>query len=163
VQILGMTKEATDSELSKAYRRLSRDYHPDKQGGKEDKLKELQTAWETLGDAVKRKSYDTYGMQQVRVLFLPECCGGLVRSVSTACFCNSTSKARSEAWSRLILSDYAKLCSLDTAMSTLRRCNRTALSLPVRFFSRFLHAHRHWMISAYLLVRRCRLLQGYLR
>ena len=64
--MLGLTKEATDAELSKAYRRLSRDYHPDKQDGKEDKLKELQTAWETLGDAVKRKSYDTYGVQQVR-------------------------------------------------------------------------------------------------
>lgn len=52
-KVLGLTKEATDSELSKAYRRLSRDYHPDKQGGKEDKLKELQTAWETLGDSVR--------------------------------------------------------------------------------------------------------------
>jgi hypothetical protein len=60
---LGLTKEATDAELSRAYRRLSREYHPDKQDGKEDKLKELQTAWETLGDPVKRKAYDTYGMQ----------------------------------------------------------------------------------------------------
>lgn len=61
--VLGLTKGATDAELSKAYRRLSRDYHPDKQNGKEDKLKELQAAWETLGDPVKRKAYDTYGTQ----------------------------------------------------------------------------------------------------
>ena len=61
--VLGLTKEATDAELSKAYRRLSREYHPDKQDGKEDKLKELQVAWDTLGDPVKRKAYDTYGTQ----------------------------------------------------------------------------------------------------
>ena len=61
--VLGLAKEATDAELSKAYRRLSREYHPDKQEGKEDKLKELQAAWDTLGDPVKRKAYDTYGTQ----------------------------------------------------------------------------------------------------
>lgn len=65
--ILGVSKTADASELKKAYRRLARQYHPDlHSGGKkaemEAKFKELNEAFEVLGDEANRKKYDQYGM-----------------------------------------------------------------------------------------------------
>ncbi|HEY0031025.1 MAG TPA: J domain-containing protein [Bacteroidia bacterium] len=61
---LGISKTATADEIKKAYRKLAVKYHPDKnQGNKaaEDKFKELNEAYEVLGDAAKRKKYDDLG------------------------------------------------------------------------------------------------------
>jgi molecular chaperone DnaJ len=62
--ILGVSKSATVDEIKKAYRKLAMQYHPDKnQGDKkaEAKFKEISVAYEILGDAKKRKEYDTFG------------------------------------------------------------------------------------------------------
>jgi curved DNA-binding protein len=63
-EILGVTRTAKEEEIKKAYRKLARKYHPDlnpnnKQA--EEKFKEIQEAYEVLGDADKRKKYDQLG------------------------------------------------------------------------------------------------------
>lgn len=65
---LGLSKTATQDEIKKAYRRLARKYHPDlhpgaKKSEMEKKFKELNEAYEVLGDEETRKKYDRYGPQ----------------------------------------------------------------------------------------------------
>ncbi|QLE78794.1 molecular chaperone DnaJ [Francisella sp. Scap27] len=61
--LLGVSRDASDADLKKAYRRLAKKYHPDvnKDAGAEDKFKEIQTAYDVLGDKEKRPLYDSYG------------------------------------------------------------------------------------------------------
>lgn len=62
--VLGVSKTATQDEVKKAYRKLAMQYHPDKNKGdkkSEEKFKEVNNAYEVLGDAKKRKEYDTFG------------------------------------------------------------------------------------------------------
>ena len=60
---LGLTKDASQDEIKRAYRKLSKKYHPDinKEPGAEEKYKEILEAYETLSDAQKRAAYDQYG------------------------------------------------------------------------------------------------------
>lgn len=61
---LGVSKDATQAEIKKQYRKLAVKYHPDKNPGNkaaEEKFKELGEANEVLGDPVKRKKYDELG------------------------------------------------------------------------------------------------------
>ena len=60
-EILGVGKNASADEIKKAYRRLAVQYHPDKQGGNEEKFKEVGEAYEVLKDTEKRKRYDQFG------------------------------------------------------------------------------------------------------
>ncbi|OAL10318.1 molecular chaperone DnaJ [Candidatus Mycoplasma haematobovis] len=62
-QILGVSHDATESEIKKAYRSLAKKYHPDvnKSPEAEDKFKDINEAYEVLSDAQKRQNYDTYG------------------------------------------------------------------------------------------------------
>jgi molecular chaperone DnaJ len=63
-KMLGVSNDATGTELKKAYRKLALKYHPDKnQGDKaaEDKFKEISVAYEVLGDEDKRAKYDRFG------------------------------------------------------------------------------------------------------
>ena len=61
--LLGVGRDASEADLKKAYRRLAKKYHPDvnKDAGAEDKFKEIQTAYDVLGDKEKRPIYDSYG------------------------------------------------------------------------------------------------------
>lgn len=56
-QTLGVGKNATESEIKKAYRKLASQHHPDK-GGDTKKFQEIQSAYETLSDPVKRQQHD---------------------------------------------------------------------------------------------------------
>ncbi|WP_165212355.1 molecular chaperone DnaJ [Streptococcus tangpeifui] len=60
---LGVSKNASQDEIKKAYRKMSKKYHPDinKDPGAEQKYKDIQEAYETLGDEQKRAAYDQYG------------------------------------------------------------------------------------------------------
>ena len=58
---LGVDKTATQDQIKKAYRKLSMQHHPDKNGGDDAKFKEINEAYETLSDANKRKAYDMGG------------------------------------------------------------------------------------------------------
>lgn len=62
--ILGVSKQAKEDEIKKAFRKLAVKYHPDKNPGNkesEEKFKELNEAYEVLSDPEKRKKYDVYG------------------------------------------------------------------------------------------------------
>lgn len=64
-KILGVDRNATAEEISRAYRKLARKYHPDvsKEPDAEERFKEIQEAHEVLKDADKRRLYDKYGPQ----------------------------------------------------------------------------------------------------
>lgn len=62
--VLGVKRGASGEEIRKAYRRLARRYHPDVNPGDkaaEEKFKQIQQAYDVLGDTKKRKIYDQYG------------------------------------------------------------------------------------------------------
>lgn len=61
---LGVDRKATADEIKKAYRKLAMKYHPDRNKGNreaEEKFKEINEAYEVLGDASKRARYDQFG------------------------------------------------------------------------------------------------------
>lgn len=62
--ILGVNKNASDEEIKKAYRKLAKQYHPDRNPDDkeaEQKFKDISEAFEVLGDQEKRKQYDRFG------------------------------------------------------------------------------------------------------
>lgn len=62
--ILGVQKSASEAEIKQAYRKLSKELHPDKHKGdkdKEAKFKEVNEAYEVLSDAKKKEAYDRFG------------------------------------------------------------------------------------------------------
>jgi molecular chaperone DnaJ len=59
--ILGVSKDASDKDITKAYRRLARQYHPDANPGNaeaEEKFKQISGAYDVVGDSTKRAEYD---------------------------------------------------------------------------------------------------------
>jgi molecular chaperone DnaJ len=57
-QVLGVPSTATDKEITRAYRKLAKQYHPDANPGSEDRFKEISAAYDVLGDPARRKEYD---------------------------------------------------------------------------------------------------------
>ncbi len=57
-KILGVTQNASEKEITRAYRKLAKQYHPDAHPGSEDRFKEISAAHDVLGDPATRKEYD---------------------------------------------------------------------------------------------------------
>jgi molecular chaperone DnaJ len=68
-EILGVSRDAPQDEIKKAYRKMALQHHPDRNPGSkqaEEKFKEAAEAYEVLGDTSKRQKYDQYGHEGVR-------------------------------------------------------------------------------------------------
>src|SRR5881275_2353847 len=66
---LGVSKSSSADEIKKAYRKLAREHHPDRNpddASAEEKFKEVQHAYDVLSDDDKRKQYDRFGSQNGR-------------------------------------------------------------------------------------------------
>ncbi len=59
--ILGVSKSASEEEIKKAYRKLAHKFHPDKPEGNEKKFKEINEAYQVLGNKEKRAEFDRFG------------------------------------------------------------------------------------------------------
>ncbi|MEA3463880.1 MAG: molecular chaperone DnaJ [Patescibacteria group bacterium] len=59
--ILGVNKNASQDDIKKAFRKKAHQCHPDKAGGNEAKFKEINEAYQILGDTKKRAQYDQFG------------------------------------------------------------------------------------------------------
>lgn len=68
-EVLGVSRDASEADVKKAYRRLARDHHPDANPddpNAEERFKELTEAYEVLSEPQARQAYDTYGHQVPR-------------------------------------------------------------------------------------------------
>ena len=66
-EVLGVSRDASEDEIKKAYRALSRKYHPDANPGNreaENKFRKISEAYAVLGDETKRKEYDIHLRQE---------------------------------------------------------------------------------------------------
>lgn len=70
-EVLGLAKGANKDEIKKAYRKLSKQYHPDinKEEGADEKFKEIAEAYEVLSDEQKRARYDQFGHEDPQAGF----------------------------------------------------------------------------------------------
>lgn len=67
-EVLGVSRDASETEIKKAFRRLARELHPDvnQEADAEERFKEAAEAYEVLSDAERRRTYDAYGEEGLR-------------------------------------------------------------------------------------------------
>ena len=67
--VLGVPKNANDTDIKKAYRKLAKRYHPDKNKNHEEHFKKIAEAYETLSDPQKREIYDRPKVTSIDAIF----------------------------------------------------------------------------------------------
>jgi len=83
-KILGVSRDASADEIKKAYRKLAKELHPDRNpddAGAEDRFKDVSAAYGVLSDAEKKKLYDEFGEMGLREGFDPEAYRAAARGV----------------------------------------------------------------------------------
>ena len=62
-QVLGVSRDASDEDIKRTYRRLARELHPDvnRDPDAERRFKEITAAYQTLSDPARRRQYDVFG------------------------------------------------------------------------------------------------------
>src|SRR3989344_2540594 len=60
-EILGVDRNASEGDIKRAYRKLAHQHHPDKNGGSDKKFKEINEAYQVLGNKEKKEQYDRFG------------------------------------------------------------------------------------------------------
>ncbi|MGB5192178.1 MAG: DnaJ domain-containing protein, partial [Polyangiales bacterium] len=73
-KLLGVSRDASQEEIKKAYRSLAKELHPDRNPDNkeaEERFKDVSNAYSVLSDAAKRKLYDEYGEMGLREGFDP--------------------------------------------------------------------------------------------
>jgi molecular chaperone DnaJ len=68
-EVLGVSRQASETEIKKAYRKLAMEYHPDRNPGNpeaEEKFKEASNAYKVLSDPEQRQRYDRFGPEGLR-------------------------------------------------------------------------------------------------
>jgi DnaJ-class molecular chaperone len=72
--VLGVSKDADQDAIRKAYKTLARQYHPDlnKAAGAEERFKEINSAYDSIGDPDKRKLFDEFGDASTKSGFDPD-------------------------------------------------------------------------------------------
>src|ERR671920_2196111 len=67
-EVLGVSRDASETEIKKSFRRLARELHPDvnQEPDAEDRFKEAAEAYEVLSDTERRRTYDAYGHEGLR-------------------------------------------------------------------------------------------------
>ena len=74
-EVLGVSRDADQAAIKRAYRKLAKKYHPDTNAGDpraEEKFKEVTEAYQVLGDEEKKKLYDEFGHAAFQEGFDPE-------------------------------------------------------------------------------------------
>ena len=79
--VLGVSRSADQAEIRKAFKKLARTWHPDvnKAPGAEERFKEINAAYDILGDETKRANYDRFGEASTRAGFDPNAARGFGR------------------------------------------------------------------------------------
>ena len=70
-KVLGLTSSATEKEITRAYRKLAKELHPDTNPGSEEKFKEVSVAYDVLGDRRSARSTTRCVVRARRVVFVP--------------------------------------------------------------------------------------------
>ena len=125
--VLGVDKKASPDEIKKAYRKLARQYHPDRNPGDkqaEERFKEISAAYDVLGDADKRKQYDRGGM------FAGGGPGGGARRLRRAARSRTSSPTSSAAAAAAAPAHRARAAPAPSAGATSRPRSRSPSSSP---------------------------------
>ncbi len=83
-QILGVSQNATEEDIKKAYRLLAKKFHPDKDEGSEEQFKQVNLAYATLSNSLKRADYDAQLSQSFVKTEVPEAPAGAEEEVPSS-------------------------------------------------------------------------------